>query len=780
MTKGFAKRWLAGAIAALVGAWHVPGHAQSNLVSNPGFESGAAAWAQNATGGLPIITNDGSAARSGSWYAWLGGYVSGTDTLHQDIAIPADAQQAQLRFWYRIGTDETSSSEAYDSFRVALLSPSTGAVLTTLATFSNLTPTSGWVQSPAYDVSSFRGTQVRLRFQATNDLSNITNFRVDDVSLTSTSTSTPPPPSSNYSDIWWNPLESGWGLTIADHETQLFVVWYTYRQDGSPTWFVIPGGTFSQGRRIFYATAYRTTGPRYDGPFDPRFVTVTPVGSITLDFAPPGLAAGTALFSYDIEGVTGSRQIQRQPFGDAPPSWGSDYTDIWWDPNESGWGLTFAQHGSNVFGVWYTYDASGQPLFLVMPGVTFSSPTSFSGALYQTTGPYFGGPFDASRVTVTQVGSASVDMQSILPGNRRAQFRPTVRGVTQVRNVSPQPFGNSTPGNTQPQQYALTVAVAGNGSGSVVSNPGGIACPGTCAATFARGTTVTLSASPAAGSRFLSFTGTCSTPSTSCIVTMSAGASVTATFERLPQPSTLAITAVTPLPDARPGVSYSARAATATGGVPPYSFLSDTFANGAPPLGMIIDLNGFLTGTPSSSYTTRQTFTFGICVRDIEATLKCTTNSVVVAPAPQTDGTIRWTIGNECNNGSTVEYKFYDRARNWVWPDATSHYVSSYRDTRSVTLNCFSGGNVCLGARSGNLSWGVGYAGGGGCSNCCGTCDGRTYSYTFSCGSSPPPSGGGQCTGLLGGPRACQPCNSDADCGGNICWTGARPAPFCG
>ena len=44
----------------------------------------------------------------------------------------------------------------------------------------------------------------------------------------------------NYSDMWFNPSESGWGVTIADHETQLFAVWYTYDTDGHPLWFTIP------------------------------------------------------------------------------------------------------------------------------------------------------------------------------------------------------------------------------------------------------------------------------------------------------------------------------------------------------------------------------------------------------------------------------------------------------------------------------------------------------------------------------------------------------------
>ena len=50
----------------------------------------------------------------------------------------------------------------------------------------------------------------------------------------------------NYSDMWWSPSESGWGITIADHETQLFAVWYTYDTDGSPLWFTIPGGRARQ------------------------------------------------------------------------------------------------------------------------------------------------------------------------------------------------------------------------------------------------------------------------------------------------------------------------------------------------------------------------------------------------------------------------------------------------------------------------------------------------------------------------------------------------------
>ncbi|HEX5633977.1 MAG TPA: trypsin-like peptidase domain-containing protein, partial [Gemmatimonadales bacterium] len=72
----------------------------ANAVSNPGFESGAASWSESPAGS--IITNDASLARSGSWYAWLGGANNFQDAVTGSLAVPAGA--ARLQFWYRIAT----------------------------------------------------------------------------------------------------------------------------------------------------------------------------------------------------------------------------------------------------------------------------------------------------------------------------------------------------------------------------------------------------------------------------------------------------------------------------------------------------------------------------------------------------------------------------------------------------------------------------------------------------------------------------------------------------
>lgn len=75
---------------------------------------------------------------------------------------------------------------------------------------------------------------------------------------------------------------------------------------------------------------------------------------------------------------------------------GTNYTDIWWGgESESGWGIQITQHRSNnIFAAWYTYDQSGNQLFIVMSGcdlIPFSNNVC-SGRLYRTTGTPFNEP----------------------------------------------------------------------------------------------------------------------------------------------------------------------------------------------------------------------------------------------------------------------------------------------------------------------------------------------------------------------------------------------------
>ncbi len=76
----------------------------------------------------------------------------------------------------------------------------------------------------------------------------------------------------------------------------------------------------------------------------------------------------------------------------------------------------------------------------------------------------------------------------------------------------------------------LSVILEGSGLGTVTSAPAGINCPQTCSASFATGTQVTLTETPATNSVFAGWGGACSGMNSTCVVTLAASQQVTATF----------------------------------------------------------------------------------------------------------------------------------------------------------------------------------------------------------------------------------------------------------
>lgn len=124
-----------------------------------------------------------------------------------------------------------------------------------------------------------------------------------------------------------------------------------------------------------------------------------------------------------------------------------DYTDLWYDPAESGWGANVAQQGNTLFVTFFVYGTSSQPTWYVASAVTQqggSTSSVFSGTLYQTTGPYFGGAFNPSAVGVTQVGSVSFNAS----GSNAATLTYSVNGTSVTKNVVRQTWaGDSIAGN---------------------------------------------------------------------------------------------------------------------------------------------------------------------------------------------------------------------------------------------------------------------------------------------------------------------------------------------
>ena len=142
-------------------------------------------------------------------------------------------------------------------------------------------------------------------------------------------------PAANYSDIWWNPAESGWGVTFTQHPTsnQVFAVWYTYDPRAAdaaspgnfkPLWLVMPGGQWTTPTHLT-GDVYVTVGTPFAQNWNPNSIVATKVGTFVFDFssistgtfsyvvaAPNGLASADPAFG--IPSFSGTKQVQRQPF----------------------------------------------------------------------------------------------------------------------------------------------------------------------------------------------------------------------------------------------------------------------------------------------------------------------------------------------------------------------------------------------------------------------------------------------------------------------------------
>jgi hypothetical protein len=152
----------------------------AQMLGNPGFETGTAApW--TASSGV-INDKSNEPPHSGSWDAWLDGYgTTHTDTLAQTITLPSGCTNYQFSFWLHIDTAETSKTTAYDTLKVQVLN-SSGTVLTTLATYSNLNAITGYAQH-TFSLSAYAGQAITLKFTGTEDNEYQTSFVIDDTAV---------------------------------------------------------------------------------------------------------------------------------------------------------------------------------------------------------------------------------------------------------------------------------------------------------------------------------------------------------------------------------------------------------------------------------------------------------------------------------------------------------------------------------------------------------------------------------------------------------------------
>src|SRR4029434_5769181 len=172
----------------------------------------------------------------------------------------------------------------------------------------------------------------------------------------------------------------------------------------------------------------------------------------------------------------------------------------------------------------------------------FSETIELTALVSSRSGPLNGSVefYDGERLlgsAALSAGTAVLSVTDLGPGSH----------VITARYPATGPFlGSISPSVEQvvaaPGSFMLAVMSSGDGSGTITSAPQGIACPDVCAAPFAAGAQVVLTATPAPGSMFEGWSGAC-TGAGSCTLVFDADISVSAAFRRTAPDLITAVTA---------------------------------------------------------------------------------------------------------------------------------------------------------------------------------------------------------------------------------------------
>jgi len=163
---------------------------------------------------------------------------------------------------------------------------------------------------------------------------------------------------------YFNPDRPGHGVFLSTAGSQWLLIWYTYLEDGTPTWYLAQADAALQGELAWSAPLGRYTwdGTRAQG---------TPVGRVTL------VRTSATRFTFDwlLNGTHGSEPMMRIDGGGCPLQGGVPLpvTGAWYAPATSGYGYNVLAFASTELIVSYLYDADGNPRWQLGQNTPFGS-----------------------------------------------------------------------------------------------------------------------------------------------------------------------------------------------------------------------------------------------------------------------------------------------------------------------------------------------------------------------------------------------------------------------
>ena len=181
----------------------------------------------------------------------------------------------------------------------------------------------------------------------------------------------------DYTDLWWTPTEPGWGLTLVQSDSFIFLSFFIYGEGNKPTWYTAELRPDAQGG--YGGGVYLSMGTDYTKPWNPGDRTsAQQVGSA--QFRPSAANSYQATLTYVVNNVVYTKAIERMALTQI--NLAGTYTG----------GLAGVQSGCNGAGSYKnSYDLQATQTAAGAFSLAFTFPTyacTLTGTLLQTGSQY--------------------------------------------------------------------------------------------------------------------------------------------------------------------------------------------------------------------------------------------------------------------------------------------------------------------------------------------------------------------------------------------------------
>lgn len=154
-------------------------------------------------------------------------------------------------------------------------------------------------------------------------------------------------------NAYFNPARSGHGVLLVRAGDQLAATWFTYRDDGAPTWYIAQAPAPAPGQGTWQAPLRRST---WNGASN----VLSEVGEVILTRT----AANAFHWSWQLDGRYGSEPLVAATVPECVEGGTRDYGGAWFAPARGGFGYSIVTLPSTEVQTAFLYDAAGNPAWL--------------------------------------------------------------------------------------------------------------------------------------------------------------------------------------------------------------------------------------------------------------------------------------------------------------------------------------------------------------------------------------------------------------------------------